>query len=214
MSWKEAGQGVWDFVYPPDGSVLALGCARVQRINPATRKLEPLAGSAVPNYTPRALDLGPDGSVWVVLLSEGGTARLRRTDPAGTAWSEIALPAGTSGVVDIVVDRRPGNGTVYLAAQEGLVRLWQGGRTWTLSRVAPEPQRNGANKATNLTRLAQSTDGILVGATDTAVMRSLDDGSTWTLMGDLGGARVSSVLIVGPQLFTATSGGAYSAPLR
>jgi len=147
---RPEGNGAWILLGPPGGDVFD---AAVSTVAPSIA----LAGIA------------PDGS-------SGGT--LYRSSDGGDTWSEVLALRGTS-VFDI--EFAP-TGTAFIGTQDSIRRSTDNGLSWTLLNLGIGPNDQVFDVALDPSNQSIMWAGIAgaIGGQPVNVMRSTDNGATWS----------------------------------
>jgi photosystem II stability/assembly factor-like uncharacterized protein len=133
----------------------------------------------------RDVDATSDRSAYVLSIGPGESSRIYKTTDAGAHW-ELQFSNTDPGVfLDAMTFRDDLHGIAFSDSVDGrfVVLKTSNGRTWERippDRLPPARPREGAYAASG-TNIAMAAGRIWIGTTAGRVLRSTDDGGTWTV---------------------------------
>lgn len=224
-TWQPVTSQVIPFRVVIANSQLAFGttCSGVAKSTDAGATWTAIPNSGITNYDPGAIAIGPDGkSIYVAYYSEGGVARIMRSNEDGTAWTEITpkgveLRAPVIFATAPVTQGHPEQGGVYMATSPGQVWFLQEGAADWAPGKANNPKSDKPEADYQITALYVDTTNteeynkpgpVLYAARalpgnsamqPLGVFRSTNGGQTWDQMGTGIEKQVVNSLVLAPQ---------------
>lgn len=228
-AWRETASGITDLAVDPKDAkhVYATTCTGPQESRDSGATWKPVPGAGVSSYDAVLLALAPSDSrvLYVVSVSEGGTARVRRSGDGGATWRDASAGAKLSGPLSLAVDATDPN-RALLSTFQGLYLTTDAGVNWrqatrglestvlpsgqvplsAVTAVVADPTVSG--------RYWLGSDATLAGGADMAVFMSVDRGASWrSVAPGLQATSVRGLALSGAgkeqRLFAATDDGVW-----
>lgn len=228
-TWRATVSGITDLAVDPKDAkhVYATTCTGLQESRDSGATWKPVAGAGVSGYDSTLLALAPSDTrvLYVVSVSEGGTARVRRSGDGGATWRDASIGAELSGPLALAIDAVDPN-LVLLATFQGLYITTDAGVNWrqatrglestvlsggqiplsSITTVVADPTIGG--------RYWLGSDATQTRGTDMAVFMSTDQGASWRVVAPgLQATAVRGLAVSGvgkeQRLFAATEDGVW-----
>jgi photosystem II stability/assembly factor-like uncharacterized protein len=132
----------------------------------------------------RDVDAMSDRVAYALSIGTGESSRIYRTVDAGAHWELQFANTDPKVFLDAMAFRDDRHGVAFSDSVDGqfVILTTANGRTWTrvpADRLPPALPREGAYAASG-TNVAMTAGRIWIGTTAGRVLRSIDDGRTWT----------------------------------
>ena len=133
----------------------------------------------------RDIDATSDRSAYVLSIGPGEASRIYKTADAGVHWDLQLANTDPKVFLDAMTFRDDRHGVAFSDSVDGrfVIFTTSNGRTWDqvpFDRLPPALPGEGAYAASG-TNIAMARGGIWIGTTAGRVLRSMDDGRTWTV---------------------------------
>ena len=133
----------------------------------------------------RDVDATDDRSAYVLSIGPGEASRIYKTADAGAHWDLQLANSDPKVFLDAMTFRDDRHGVAFSDSVDGqfVIFTTSNGRTWEripVDRLPPALPGEGAYAASG-TNIAMVRGGIWIGTTAGRVLRSMDDGRTWTV---------------------------------
>lgn len=228
-TWRETASGITGLAVDPKDAkrVYATTCTGLQESRDSGATWKPVPGAGVSGYDLTLLALAPSDTrvLYVVSVSEGGTARVRRSADSGATWRDASIGAELSGPLALAVDAADPN-LALLSTFLGLYITTDAGANWhqatrglesTVLRSSQVPMSAVTTVVADPTiggRYWLGSDATLAGGTDMAVFMSTDSGASWRAVAPgLQATSVRGVALSGvgkeQRLYAATDDGVW-----
>jgi photosystem II stability/assembly factor-like uncharacterized protein len=133
----------------------------------------------------RDVDATDDRSAYVLSIGPGEASRIYKTADAGAHWDLQLANRDPKVFLDAMTFRDDRHGVAFSDSVDGqfVIFTTSNGRTWEripVDRLPPALPGEGAYAASG-TNIAMVRGGIWIGTTAGRVLRSMDEGRTWTV---------------------------------
>lgn len=228
-AWRQTVSGITGLAVDPKDAkhVYATTCTGLQVSRDSGATWKPVPGAGISSYDAVLLALAPSDSrvLYVVSVSEGGTARVRRSGDSGASWRDASVGAELSGPLALAVDATDPN-LALLSTFQGLYITTDAGVNWRQatrgleSTVLPSSQVPLSSVTAVVAdptiggRYWLGSDATLAASTDMAVFMSVDRGASWRAVAPgLQATSVRGLALSGvgkeQRLFAATDDGVW-----
>lgn len=223
-SWTAIGSNLRSYAPHPVNPdiVYAASCAGVVKSLDKGRNWQTLKTSVLPlgyDATHVAVAPGAPDVVYAMVVSEGGTVAMGKSNNAGATWAEVTPKGEAWAPMDLKIDSNDAN-IVYAVTGKGVFRTTDGGSSWKAEVTGLESVRKMDNAFVSYPVAALAIDParseVLYMATGGrepsgfGVFRSWDKGESWHDTGvGLGSMPVRDVTFAGDVMYAATSDGVW-----